>query len=425
MNFVVPKPWVSETQDATDTEIKATYIEPTRSKVILEFGKQRRTYGQKLTLGDRDAQDIPISIGPSHDPQYMYQIKKRVNDMGLQASNTKVEKPTQTFWNKKVNKAVETTDEKNHLEIEDETELVQFLQRATGLMEDALTSNETINIFADDFNLDANDDEFRQGGAELSIIQELKSFEYEECQHKLISCIQFMPKTGTNTHNIVATSFMENLNFDERIEVCGRSYKNEILFWDYEDMHLFVPVLVLTSPLEILTFEFKPNDPNVLIAGAINGQILLWNLAGKLVKKDSTAKKQARKGKDDRGEAQTIPPVIMSTLQEPFNTMPNVPTDIYSRKLVNSHRNQVTSLKFLPPQVELDRKNPLNLVHKPEDGIFILKLKFYAAGDYYMFLTTSSDGQVLFWDAKFDNKDKKSQAANPDKPDYVKNSFGQ
>jgi hypothetical protein len=42
-----------------------------------------------------------------------------------------------------------------------------------------------------------------------------------------------------------------------------------------------------------------------------------------------------------------------------------------------------------------------------------------------MFLTTSSDGQVLFWDAKFDNKDKKSQAANPDKPDYVKNSCGQ
>lgn len=131
-------------------------------------------------------------------------------------------------------------------------------------MEAALTANETINIFADDFHLNADDDEFRQGGAtELSIIQELKSFEYEECQHKLISCIQFQPKVGSNQNSIVATSFMENLTFDERTEVCGRSYKNKILFWDYEDMHLFVPVLVLTSPLEIVTFEFKPNDPNI------------------------------------------------------------------------------------------------------------------------------------------------------------------
>ena len=37
-----------------------------------------------------------------------------------------------------------------------------------------------------------------------------------------------------------------------------------------------------------------------------------------------------------------------------------------------------------------------------------------------MFITTSSDGQVLFWDTKFDNKDKKAQQANPNQPDYVK-----
>lgn len=120
LNFITPKPWVSETQDATDTEIKSCYIEPTRSKVTLEFGKQRRTFGKKVTFGDRDAQDIPISIGPQNDPQYMYQIKKRVNDMGLQASNQKVSRPTQTFWNKKVNKAVETTGEKTYIEIEED-----------------------------------------------------------------------------------------------------------------------------------------------------------------------------------------------------------------------------------------------------------------------------------------------------------------
>ena len=84
--------------------------------------------------------------------------------------------------------------------------------------------------------------------------------------------------------------------------MCGRSYKNVILFWDYEDMHLFVPVLVLVSPLEILTFEFKPNDPNILIAGAINGQVFLWDLKGKMVKKDQSSKKTKRGSKEDKNE---------------------------------------------------------------------------------------------------------------------------
>ena len=138
-------------------------------------------------------------------------------------------------------------------------------------------------------------------------------------------------------------------------------------------MHLFVPVLVLISPLEILTFEFKPNDPNILIAGAINGQIMLWNLQGKLVKKDTTTKSKQRKNKDDKNETPAIPPMIMSTLQEPFNIAPVVPMEIYSRKIVNSHKNHIVSLKFLPPRVELDKKNPLNLTPKPEGSNYFLK----------------------------------------------------
>lgn len=186
LNFIIPKPWLSETQDQTDVEIKAAYVAPNRSKTIYEFGKQRRTFGQKVSFGDKDAQDIPIALGPQNDPQFMHQIKKLVNDMGLQASYQKVDESTQTFWNKKVNKAVETTTEKNYIEIdEDNQEFSNFINKACALMEEALTNNETINIFADDFNLNADDDFDRQGGAnELSLIQELKSFEYEECQHK-------------------------------------------------------------------------------------------------------------------------------------------------------------------------------------------------------------------------------------------------
>lgn len=59
-----------------------------------------------------------------------------------------------------------------------------------------------------------------------------------------------------------------------------KSSKSFILFWNYEDLHAIDPLLILTSPLEILTFEFNPKDPNIIIAGTINGQIIMWDLKG-------------------------------------------------------------------------------------------------------------------------------------------------
>ncbi len=58
-------------------------------------------------------------------------------------------------------------------------------------------------------------------------------------------------------------------------------------------MHAIDPLLILTSPLEILTFEFNPKDPNVIVAGTINGQILLWDL--KNVQLGQTTKKKGKK----------------------------------------------------------------------------------------------------------------------------------
>lgn len=64
---------------------------------------------------------------------------------------------------------------------------------------------------------------------------------------------------------------MENLNFDERAHSSMKSYKSMILFWDFEDIHSIEPILILDSPLEIVTFSFNPKDPNMVIGGAING----------------------------------------------------------------------------------------------------------------------------------------------------------
>lgn len=58
---------------------------------------------------------------------------------------------------------------------------------------------------------------------------------------------------------------MDNLSFEERVIYNMKSHKFVIVFWDYDDQHSIDPVLILSSPLEITTFQFNPKDPNIVI----------------------------------------------------------------------------------------------------------------------------------------------------------------
>ena len=78
------------------------------------------------------------------------------------------------------------------------------------------------------------------------------------CRSKKISCIQFQPSTQYNKSKYIAASFVENLSFDERVIYSNKSHKNVIVLWDYDDIHSYDPVLILTCPLEITCFAFNP-----------------------------------------------------------------------------------------------------------------------------------------------------------------------
>ena len=69
----------------------------------------------------------------------------------------------------------------------------------------------------------------------------------------------------------MAVSLIENFTFEERIDMSCRSFDSYILIWDYEEYHRFTPVAMLESPLEFTSFEFKPDNPEYLVAGAVNG----------------------------------------------------------------------------------------------------------------------------------------------------------
>ena len=79
------------------------------------------------------------------------------------------------------------------LEIEDENhELLRFLENVYPLMEEALQSNETIDIYLDDLNVLGDAETSNNTNQEISnTIKEIKSFSYLKCKGKKITCIQF------------------------------------------------------------------------------------------------------------------------------------------------------------------------------------------------------------------------------------------
>ena len=182
---------------------------------------------------------------------------------------------------------------------------------------------------------------------------------YLACKGKKVSCIQFQPWVG-NYKNIpiIAESFVENLDFDNRVIFSMKSSKSVILFWNYENMHAIDPLLVLSSPLEIMTFEFNPKDPSIIIAGTINGQIMMWDLKGLEI--GISSKKKVKKAQT--GSTKEILPVITSVLQDPASVQQVSDT---VKRNVASHKAPIICIKWFPSGLELDMKKNISTLIPP------------------------------------------------------------
>lgn len=173
-------------------------------------------------------------------------------------------------------------------------DLIHFLDNVYPEMEGALQSNETIDIFQNDFDVLPEESGSKETSELSNSIKETKNLFYLKSKGKKVSCIQFQPwLQGRKNPPIIAESFIQNLSYDERVVFSMKSSKSLILFWNYEDMHAIDPLLLLSSPLEITVFEFNPKDPSIIIAGTINGQIMMWDL--KNVQLGQLSKKKGKK----------------------------------------------------------------------------------------------------------------------------------
>jgi uncharacterized membrane protein YgcG len=58
----------------------------------------------------------------------------------------------------------------------------------------------------------------------------------------------------------------------------GRLSPAYILIWNFRDpIH---PEYVLESPHEVFCFQHNPSNPDIVVGGCYNGQLIVWDTAG-------------------------------------------------------------------------------------------------------------------------------------------------
>jgi dynein intermediate chain 3, axonemal len=261
----------------------------------------------------------------------------------------------------------------------------KFIDRVSFRIEEALQSNEIINVFQDDFEMLGNEEE--TGSKQISSVNMVPRafYEQEYCKEKIVSCIKFHP---TKPH-LVAMALVEDLDFNERTERMNKFNTNHVLILNFSDAHIITLNYILTTPVEITVIEFHPENPNILIGGALNGQVVAWDIASPEHRINAGRKRQTVAKMPDEEEDKTqqvavkLKQLVLSNVEK-------------------SHRSYVSDIQFIPGGVKVDKKHPND-------------------GNSVHFLSCSEDGICLIWDTRAIDKSAMREArekAKNQKYDY-------
>ncbi|CAM9222449.1 unnamed protein product [Ectocarpus fasciculatus] len=196
-----------------------------------------------------------------------------------------------------------------------------------------------------------------------------------------MSAIDWLPKRN----GCVAVSAVKNVNFEERVQLSGQAREAQIivdnayvLLWDFAD--LIHPMLKLESPHEIFCFRFNPSIPGTVVGGAINGQVVMWDIAKALTSIDQKKRKQSVRhiGKPGLG---------VGDEDEVVAALPPIAPHAVSH-IDMSHRRLVADLAWLPTTTQVNSKGQLLGSE-------------YITEHTHQFITVASDGQCLIWDTRY------------------------
>lgn len=417
----VAKPYESATSAETEGEVAALNIAPERRPFTFRIVRCRSSIGHRCSFGDREADNEKyLEHRAQKNPDF--ELQRREREIGFQASPAKVAASTQTSWYRPTNRATQyETITSSILErarvdaarpaagafatsllpsmpmkaqsainlingsvfataenCENGTlKLANFLADVRPMVEEMLQQNEIVDIFSDVFEGMIDDDiAFGSDKAENEL-KELRTFnDIVYSKNMSLAAIDWHP----TQKGMLAVAPTRNLNFEERTAISGQASNSYILLWDFVD--LIHPQLLLESPQEITCFKFNTNQPNFVVAGASNGQVVLWDIKTAI----STLIRRQHRSSVGRGAAEAAE---ASADFESGTTQPTVAPEAISH-IDQTHRRVVADLCWLPANAQVNYRGELldSASSSPRESS-------------HQFLTVSGDGQVMIWDVRY------------------------
>ncbi|XP_070688343.1 dynein axonemal intermediate chain 3 [Pempheris klunzingeri] len=368
-----PKQWISL---GSEQEIDEDSIKETRKRLWYKFSRVQRKFGVPVCFSDRntaDAKDGYLECASYQDSRFS--IKQMQRDCGIQAVPRLQSSSAQTQWKCQRNIFTqyiprELSDEEKENILQSES-LKNFCNLVTPRVLQALQQEEIMNVFIDDWKAlgTAAEDGDWSGKVSEGFMLYQAFTDQNYAKDKKISSINWHP----TIYGVVAVALTEKK--EERLNefTTFAIRPSFIVFYSFSDPSN--PQLLLESPDDIFAFEFCPSDPNIIVGGCINGQVVLWDISAHVTHLQGT---------QPSGKKVSVNTDIFDLDDNKENKTPVVHYCALSA-LESSHKAPVTDVQWLPPTFEVTRTGlPVENKHKISVQV----------------VTCSPDCTVMFWDVR-------------------------
>ncbi|XP_074523900.1 dynein axonemal intermediate chain 3 isoform X2 [Halichoeres trimaculatus] len=361
-----PRPWISQ---GSEQEIEKESITETPEKLCFKFSKVRRTFGAAVCFSDRSSADA--KDGFLQCPSYKdsrFSIKQMQRDCGmlavprLQSSSTQTQRGAQR--NISTQYVPREHNEEDRETILNSKSLKNFLNSVTPRVLHVLQQAEIMNVFIDDWStlgLAAEDGDWGGQVSEgLMLFRSLANQSHSK--DKKISCMKWHP----TIHGVIAVALTEKKAQQLNDFTVKPSF---ILFYCLKDP--LSPQLLLECPDDIFAFEFSPSDPNIIVGGCVNGQVVLWDISAHVTHLQPDGKKSS----------------VNTDILELGDSKEKTPVVCYCAvsSTESSHKAPITDVQWLPPTFEVT-KTGVAVENKNNISVQVI--------------TCSPDGALMFWDVR-------------------------
>eukprot|EP00443_Scrippsiella_acuminata_P000933 CAMPEP_0115250932 /NCGR_PEP_ID=MMETSP0270-20121206/43367_1 /TAXON_ID=71861 /ORGANISM="Scrippsiella trochoidea, Strain CCMP3099" /LENGTH=957 /DNA_ID=CAMNT_0002666333 /DNA_START=8 /DNA_END=2882 /DNA_ORIENTATION=- len=325
------KEWVSETMEATRAEVSNFTVQNIRPPMQVMITRARMHFGKACKFSD-SGENLQ-NCRPQKDPNFALQRKEL--EIGIQAVKEVHTCACQTTWFRPVNKSTQYSPahflpRDAGLGYDKVDELTEFLTAVSVSVEEALQTNETVDIFQEEF-AHLGSEETGDVSKASSNLQEIRTFtDVGFTKGKRVEWIEWVP----NSTDMLVSSYCENLHFCDKLENMGRVGNSSILIWSFQDS--LAPHCNLVAPWEVTIFKFYPTDNKYVVGGLSSGQLAVWKLS------DADLGYALReKNKKDAIE------------EEKTSAVPSISHKVLSI-IDDSHRKAVVAIEWLPCEVFFD-----------------------------------------------------------------------